>query len=325
MLTLIPASREHMPFRQTLLADAATMAYNAPWSPPEGTLPFPEADWDGWLARWTNREPERFCGYVAAEDGTLVGEVCWHSHGAGMGVVIHAAQRGKGYGAQALQLLIRRAFSHPEITRLENQFESTRAPALRTHLAAGFTVTGTDENGCALLALTRDGHRERQLRRLTQAMCRWEAGAPGQIHHFTKVHGFARQIGQMEGLSADTLFILEAAALTHDVGIRPAIEQTGACPGPLQEQLGPPQARIMLEELFFPRSVIERVCFLISRHHTTSGVNAPDWQILLEADFLVNMIENRLSDEAIDACRSRVFRTDEGLRLLDWIRPAPGR
>ena len=162
MLTLIPASRAHMPFREALLADAATMAYNAPWCPPDGTLPFPEESWDAWLARWTNREPERFCGYVAAADGTLVGEVCWYGHGAGMGVVIHADHRGHGYGTQALRLLLARAFSHPEITRLENQFESTRTAALRTHLDAGFVVTGTDENGSTVLTLTREAYQARR-------------------------------------------------------------------------------------------------------------------------------------------------------------------
>lgn len=321
MLTLIPASRAHMPFREALLADAATMAYNAPWCPPDGTLSFPEADWDAWLARWTDREPERFCGYVLGESNTPVGEVCWYGHGAGMGVVIHADHRGHGYGAEALQLLLARAFSHPEITRLENQFEPTRTAALCTHLEAGFVVTGTDENGSAILTLTREAYQERQLRRLTQAMCQWEAAVPDRIHHFIKVHGFARQIGQMEQLSPADLFVLEAAALTHDIGIKPAIEQTGACPGPLQERLGPPEAEAMLQVLHFPQEVIDKVCFLIAHHHTTQGVNSAPWQILLEADFLVNMIEGHMRSEAIDTYRDKVFRTAEGLRLLGWIRP----
>lgn len=321
MLTLIPAGREHMPFRQSMLAHPATMQYNAPWFPPEGTIPFPESDWNAWLSQWTSCEPERFCGYVATEDGTLVGEVCWHGFGTGMGVVIHADHRRYGYGAQALALLAERAFSHPEIQMLENTFESERDPALRLHLQAGFVPAGTDADGFLILQLTRHAWQERLLRRLTNAMCHWEEQMPQRIHHFIKVHGFARQIGQMEGLDEKALFTLEAAALTHDIGIKPAIEQTGSCPGPLQERLGPPEAEAMLKELAFPHSVIDRVCFLISRHHTTQNVNALDWQILLEADFLVNMIENDLSPQAIDACRDTVFRTHEGLRLLQWIRP----
>ncbi|MBP3637719.1 MAG: GNAT family N-acetyltransferase [Clostridia bacterium] len=319
MLTLIPAARQHMPFRQALMADPATMAYNAPWFPPDGTIPFPEKDWDAWLAQWTACEPERFCGYVATEDGTLVGEVCWHGYGEGMGVVIHADHRGRGYGAEALTLLAERAFSHPEITRLQNNFESDRAPALRMHRCAGFVETGKDADGYTLVQLTRENHRERQLRRVTQAMCQWEAGVPERIHHFIKVHGFARQIGQMEGLSADEMFVLEVAALTHDIGIKPAIAQTGSCPGPLQERLGPPEAASMLGALHIPQAVIDRVCFLIAHHHTTQGVDAPDWQILLEADFLVNAIENSMLPKTVQAYRDTVFRTAEGLHLLSLL------
>ena len=84
-----------------------------------------------------------------------MGEVCWHGYGAGMGIVIHADHRGKGYGAQGLQLLIDRAFSHPEITCLENNFESTRDPALRLHQRAGFVEAGTDEDGYLVLRLER--------------------------------------------------------------------------------------------------------------------------------------------------------------------------
>lgn len=316
MLTLHPATPAHMPYRQALLSSPATMAYNAPWFPPDGTIPFPEEEWDKWLAQWTHREPERFCGYLADETGTLVGEVCWHGYGAGMGIVIHADHRGRGCGAQGLQLLIQRAFSHPEIAYLENNFESTRDPALRLHLRAGFEEAGRDEEGYLLLRLTREKYYERLLRALFDAMCAWEKGVPERIHHFIKVHGFARQIALHEGLDAQTRFILEAAALTHDIGIRPAIEQTGACPGPLQERLGPPEGRKMLADLGFAQDVIDRVCFLIGRHHTTEGVEGPDWRILLEADFLVNMVENRMSPEAVRRARDGFFRTEEGLHLL---------
>ena len=44
-----------------------------------------------------------------------------------------------------------------------------------------------------------------------------------------------------------------------------------------------------------------------------------DYQILLEADFLVNADEGGYSKEAIEnACRN-VFRTDTGIRLLKSI------
>ena len=160
------------------------------------------------------------------------------------------------------------------------------------------------------------------LRQITDEMCAWDAGTSLRIHHFLKVHAFARQIGLHEGLDEHAQFVLEAAALTHDIGIRLCMEQTGACPGPLQERLGPPVAREMLTRLGLDARDIERVCFLIGHHHTVTDVDGIDWRILLEADFLVNMIESGYSDESIDAFRDKVFRTEEGLRLIGWVRPS---
>jgi len=300
------------------------MAYNAPWFPPDGTIPFPQDEWDAWLDRWTNAEPERFCGYLQREDGALVGEVCWHSFGREMGVVIHAPFRRMGYGRQGLALLVERAFRHGEISVLENTFESERDGALALHLQAGFVPVG-QRDGMLCVRLTRERRtariRQMQLADVFDAMCDWDAGNPHRIHHFTKVHGFARQIALCEGMDENTLFVLEAAALTHDIGIKPADEQQGSHPGPVQEKLGQPAAEQMLTLLGLPAPVVRRVGFLVGKHHTTQHVAGLDWQILLEADFLVNMIEGNCTDEAIDHFRDTVFCTSEVKRLLEKIRP----
>ncbi len=323
MLTVHEATRALMPFRRALMADPATMAYNAPWSPPDGTIPFPEEAWDGWLAAWTGNAPERWCAYLSNEADQLVGEISYHDYGQAISVVIAAPFRGRGYGREGLALLAAEAFRHKEISELRNCFEATRAPALRTHLAAGF-VRVEERDGLLTLCLTREQFEERQraqwLRCIALAMCAWEADSPQRIQHLKKVQGYARQIALAEGLTDEALFTLEAAALTHDIGIKPALKQYGACSGALQERLGPPEASRMLTALGLPEPIIRRVCFLISRHHTTQGVDGLDWQILLEADFLVNMIEGGLSPDAIDAYRDTVFRTDEGKRLLAWVR-----
>ena len=158
---------------------------------------------------------------------------------------------------------------------------------------------------------------------LMDAMCAYEEGCPQRIHHFIKVHGFARQIGLCEGLDEDAMFVLEAAAITHDIGIKPAMQLQGSAPGPVQEKLGPPVAAMMLPMLEFPQDVTERVCYLIGHHHTYQGVEGVDWRILLEADYLVNMIEGNHPAAAIDQARDTFFETMEGKRLLGWVRPAP--
>ena len=141
-------------------------------------------------------------------------------------------------------------------------------------------------------------------------------GDPKRIQHFTKVHSFSRIIGIEEELDDTTLFILEAAAYIHDIGIRPAEEKYGKCDGKLQEQEGPIYAQQILSELGFENYMIERICYLIGHHHTYTNVEGMDYQILIEADFLVNLFEDDLSDREIQSVYERIFKTETGKRLF---------
>ncbi|MBO5057870.1 MAG: HD domain-containing protein [Lachnospiraceae bacterium] len=151
--------------------------------------------------------------------------------------------------------------------------------------------------------------------KLSQSMIDFDKGDPKRIQHFLKVHSFAKLIGEGENLDEKTLFILEAAALTHDIGIKPAEEKYGSCSGKLQEQEGPAPAREMLTALEFDEDIIDRVCFLIAHHHTYNQVDGADYQILLEADALVNLFEDGLSTAATEAALKNIFRTETGIHL----------
>ncbi len=109
---------------------------------------------------------------------------------------------------------------------------------------------------------------------------------------------------------------LELAAILHDIGIHAAEEKYGSSSGKYQEIEGPAPARAILEELGADEKLIDRVCFLIAHHHTYDGIDGLDYQILLEADFLVNAYEDQLKPEAIATFRDKVFRTPSGLQLL---------
>lgn len=128
---------------------------------------------------------------------------------------------------------------------------------------------------------------------LTEKMIYFNRNDPKRIQHFIKVHRFAQLIGRMEKLDAHTQFITECAALVHDIGIRPAEEKYGHCTGKLQEQEGPAHARRMLEELSIDAADIARVCYLVAHHHTYTDIDGIDYQILVEADFLVNFLRGR--------------------------------
>jgi hypothetical protein len=146
-----------------------------------------------------------------------------------------------------------------------------------------------------------------------------------RINHFLKVYGFAKILGVMEGLDGDTREILEIAALTHDIGIRNSERKFGDASGAHQQTEGPPEARAMLAALGVGAKKTERVCWLIARHHTYDAIDGADYQLLVEADFLVNIFEDNMSVGAVRSIRGRIFRTPSGLRLLDGLYPDAAR
>lgn len=161
---------------------------------------------------------------------------------------------------------------------------------------------------------------EEKIAELMEAMFAFDHGDTRRIQHFLKVWGFARTIGIREGLEDHTQFILESAAIVHDIGIHACEEKYGSCPGNLQEVEGPPLARELLAQLGYSEEDRERIAWLVSRHHTYTNVEGMDYQILLEADFLVNSYENESSPDTVRNFCRRVFCTESGKRLLqeEW-------
>lgn len=153
------------------------------------------------------------------------------------------------------------------------------------------------------------------LNRLTMEMIEYYTGDPKRIQHFLKVHELAKLIAANEGLDEKTRLIVEAAAVVHDVGIKIGEKLYGECTGKHQEQLGPPMAKRMLAEAGFEADVIERACYLVGHHHTYTNIDGVDLQILIEADFIVNLYENGDSKDAVLAAYNEMFRTDSGRQL----------
>lgn len=154
---------------------------------------------------------------------------------------------------------------------------------------------------------------------LTARMAAYEEGCVQRVHHLLKVYAFAKTIGELEMLDETERFTLEAAALVHDIGIKLCLEKHGSAAGHLQETEGPPIAEAMLAELGYPEEVIRRVCYLVAHHHTYDGIVGADYQILVEADFLVNIFEGEMSREAAANVRKDIFKTQAGLALFDAL------
>ncbi|MBP3704727.1 MAG: GNAT family N-acetyltransferase [Clostridia bacterium] len=106
MVELYKPCIEDLWFRETMLGDAQTMAYNHAYG---GTILFPQEKWAAWYDKWlVHHENKRFYRYVREGD-TFLGEAAYHFDEDKRvylaDVIIYAPHRGKGYGRKALHLL----------------------------------------------------------------------------------------------------------------------------------------------------------------------------------------------------------------------------
>lgn len=150
-------------------------------------------------------------------------------------------------------------------------------------------------------------------------MINYFQGDPKRIQHFLKVHSFAKHIAEKENISKEKLYILEITALMHDIGIKNAELKYNSSNGKYQEIEGPAPARAILEKYNINSAIIERVCFLIAHHHTYNKIDDLDYQILIEADFLVNFFEDNSSHNAIESALNNIFKTPTGINLCKTI------
>ena len=148
-------------------------------------------------------------------------------------------------------------------------------------------------------------------------MISYYKGDVRRINHFLKVYSFSKTIGELEKLDKDTQFILEVAAAMHDIGIKISEEKYNSSAGKYQELEGPFLAKEMLTRLNFPKDIIDRICFLIGHHHTYSNIEGIDYQILVEADFLVNIYEDAINKDSIKSIKEKIFKTKSGIKILN--------
>ena len=60
------------------------------------------------------------------------------------------------------------------------------------------------------------------LNQLFCEMIQYYRNDPKRIQHFTKVHSYAKLIGELSGMQGEELLTLEVAAYVHDIGIKVA-------------------------------------------------------------------------------------------------------
>ena len=154
---------------------------------------------------------------------------------------------------------------------------------------------------------------------LTEKMIAFSKSDIHDIDHFMKVWGYAKTIGELEALDEGTQFILELAALTHAIACPLCREKYGSAIWAKQEEEGGPMVGDFLADTALSPAIIDRVAYLVGHHHTLTGIEGADYQILIEADYMVNAAEKGLGKVEIAAFVAEYFRTKSGIALIKSI------
>ncbi|AEY65858.1 HD domain-containing protein [Clostridium sp. BNL1100] len=138
-----------------------------------------------------------------------------------------------------------------------------------------------------------------------------------RINHALKVYSFCNTIGTLEQLNDKELLIVSLSGILHDIGIKEAEKKYNSSAGPYQEKEGPAIAKEIMNKYDIDNDTIERVCYIIGHHHSYNKIDGVDFQILVEADFLVNIYEDEMDKNAITTVRGKYFKTKTGSSILE--------
>lgn len=150
-------------------------------------------------------------------------------------------------------------------------------------------------------------------------MIRYSKGNIYDINHFMKVYAYAKVIGECEKLDKHTQTVLEVSAIVHDIACPLCREKYGNTNGMYQEKEGEILAAEFLKDTGCSEELIKRVIFLVGHHHTLKYITGLDYQILVEADYVVNAEESNYSKANMNNTMEKIFKTPTGIALLKSI------
>lgn len=155
---------EELEYRKRLLSDADTMAYNAgfnlgipEYNKDTGCIDFSKEKWKTWYECWIGNEPNRLYSYIMV-DNQFVGEVALRnieSEEAHMiSIIVDSRYRGRGYGKEALRLIMKVAFLDYKLGKLIDEFPVTRVSSKELFEKLGFNYV--IDNGIIKFSMTKN-------------------------------------------------------------------------------------------------------------------------------------------------------------------------
>ena len=140
------------------------------------------------------------------------------------------------------------------------------------------------------------------------------------MDHTQRVYDFVQHIAaDQTGMDPEERRIIAITALLHDIGILEAEKKYGSRSGKYQHIEGPPLVRSIMTRAGETPAIIERVAFIVGNHHHFSQADGTDFQILIEADMLVNLQNETIRPDILAGFIDRFFKTTRGRELARHI------
>lgn len=132
-----------------------------------------------------------------------------------------------------------------------------------------------------------------------------------RIEHTLHVLDNARDL--LRYIKADPKVVM-AAAILHDIGIKEAERKHGSAAGTYQEREGPPIAEKIMKEAGIDNDTIEHVSKIVANHHSAKDIDTPEFRILWDADWLVNLPEEYpdISADEMEKKIEKLMKTEAG-------------
>ena len=154
------------------------------------------------------------------------------------------------------------------------------------------------------------------LNQLFCEMIQYYRNDPKRIQHFTKVHSYAKLIGELSGMQGEELLTLEVAAYVHDIGIKVAGRKSmEAVTAGFRSRKGRQWQRICLAECILTKKssgecpIWSDITTLMTR--LTVWITRYWWRQLSA----VNLYEDGVTKEAVMHAYNKIFRTEHGKRI----------
>jgi len=153
----------------------------------------------------------------------------------------------------------------------------------------------------------------KSVKEISRDIAFYSKGHMRELDRLLRVGSSPGNAGGGEARNRRSRYVLEVAALVHNIAYPLCREQYGSEDPELQAREGAVLARAFLRDADIPAEQLDRIVYLVSRHQNFEPSQEADLQILLEAVYIATVREKHRSRAEVKEAMKTLFRTKSGI------------